>query len=245
VISTTLNVRRFKQLSGECAIAAAASVANFYNPEIEYDYVSNLVANDGNGMYTPDTGTLLNRLGFQSVTIVTANIELLDFYWKSLRKDKLIEQLRKTIKYHKDHRNKDSREEAASYIKFLNRQPGNKVLIDRHFGHHIRESLDNGNPVLVDFNWNLFFEYPKWSDMRDVDPIKGDSEEHEVVINGYDKNGVHIVDSHHELYNGRLSKFRNGYYTMTWEELMTVMGSGDLLIPHNYSQETMEKYELV
>jgi hypothetical protein len=122
-------------------------------------------------------------------------------------------------------------------VKFLENEDGNNVIIDRQFGNHIREAINNGLPVLVSFNWNLFFKFPKWNKYGEADPIRGDFEQHEVVIYGYDDDGVNIIDSHHEMYKGKLKKYRNGRYKMDWETLMTTMGSGDLIIPKEFSKE--------
>jgi hypothetical protein len=226
-------LRRFKQEPGECALAAAASVANFYNKTVDYDFVRTLSsANDGQGVYTPDIAILLNRLGFQNVTVVSADINQLDFSWQDLDRSDLVKQLKKSAKKHED---EGYREQSESYVEFLNDpDKDNELIIDRAFGDYIRKYVGMGMPILASFNWNLFFQFPKWNQSNKADPIKGDYEIHEVVIYGCDRQGVDILDSHHELYEGRLKKYRSGRYRMDWETLMTVMGFGDLIIPQEY-----------
>lgn len=227
-------LKRFLQDPSCCAWASVASVGNFFNRKIDYDFVCGVMEPDGNGLYTPSIAMLLNEIGFKEVTVVSADLDQLDFCWKGLTKNKLILELkrcRRSPRY-------EYREQVQQYIEFLeDKENRNNLVIDMHFGNHIREALDNGLPVLISFNWNLFFNYPKWNDNREVDPIKGEFEQHEVVVYGYDDKGVNILDSHHEMYKGKLRKFRSGRYKMDWETLMTVMGTGDLIIPGGYSIE--------
>lgn len=237
-------LHRFLQEPGDCAIAASASVANYYNGEINYDFARNIVQPDGEGMYTPGIGHLLNDLGFTDVTIISADIQLLDFQWKELDQLHLLRELRKAKKKHSD---RGIRKIAEEYVEFLSDPVcDNKVVIDRHFGKYVRKFVGQlGIPILASFNWNLFFEFPKWNDNNKVDPIRGNFEEHEVVIYGCDEKGVDILDSHHEMYEGRLAKYRTGRYRMDWETLMTVMGFGDLIIPTGYVEPRVNPNELV
>jgi hypothetical protein len=237
-------MQRYLQDAGCCAIAASASIANYYNPQVDYDFAKMVAKPDGDGMYTPSIGRLLNNLGFTNVSIVSADLYALDFEWKDLDQEELIKQLRKTARKHEDD---GIREMAAEYVNFLSDpECENELIIDRHFGKYIRKYVgEMAMPVLASFNWNLFFEFPKWNERNKLDPIKGDFEEHEVVVCGCDEKGVDVVDSHHELYEGRLAKYRNGRYRIDWETLMQVMGFGDLIIPGGYVAPRVETYKLV
>lgn len=235
----TLRLHRYLQDAGCCAVAAAASVANFYDKEIDYEIVKSVANPDGQGMYTPDIARLMNQLGCTSVTVVTANLEHVDFKWQGLSRPKLLEEIKRAARYHPE---PEGREISQAYAKFLgDEQYHNELIIDMKFGDHIRAHLDKGKPVLASFNWNLFFNYPKWNDRGEVDPLRGSAEEHEVVIYGYDEKGVMILDSHHEMYKGKLKKYASGRYTMSWETLMTVMGDGDLILADRF----VRMFELV
>src|SRR4051812_6551365 len=94
----TLRLNRFLQDPGCCAIGAVAAVANFYNKKINYDYVYGIVNPDGNGMYTPNIARLLNSLGFRSVTVISADINQLDFKWKDMERPALLKQLKRAAK---------------------------------------------------------------------------------------------------------------------------------------------------
>ena len=112
----------------------------------------------------------------------------------------------------------------------------NNIKIDYNFGKYIRGHLNRKNHLILSFNWTMFFKFAKEGDFGD-DPVNGESEEHAVVANGYDKNGVWIVDSHHQCYKYSRKKYRKGFYKISWENLMTAMGQGDVIIPNNYCIE--------
>ena len=82
----------------------------------------------------------------------------------------------------------------------------------------------------------MFFKYIKDGEYGG-DPINGDFEEHAVVANGYDRNGVWVVDSHYQHYKYKRKKYRKGFYKISWENLMTVIGAGDVIIPNDYCIE--------
>lgn len=232
-----LDVTRFLQRPSHCSIAASASLANYYNPSIDYELALKVCKEQtfkpDDGLLTPHIGILLNALGFKKVTIISADINILDFAWKKLSKKDLFETMIEAGNCKRqDHVYK---EQIRAYLQFMAvPRYNNKLVIDHHFGKHIREAISQKKPILISFNWNLFFEYGKWNKKGKIDPILGDSEEHAVVVSGFDDKGVHIVDSHNQMYFGRLAKYKNGRYTIDWETLHTVMGKGDIIIPDNY-----------
>lgn len=227
-------MRRYLQDAGACAFGAVATVGNHFNRNINYDIVCKIESPDGNGLYTPNIGLLLNKVGFEKVTVITADLDLVDFKWQNLSKHKLIEEIKQSKRKHPQ---AECRDILRQYFNFLNAKKENNLIIDHHFGNYIRSAIDSGLPVLASFNWNLLFKHPKFNDFGEIDPIKGEAESHEIVICGYDNKSVNIIDSHHEMYKGKLKKFRNGRYKIEWEIFMTVLGHGDLIIPDQYSKE--------
>lgn len=230
-----LRVRRFKQDPNCCAVAAIATLANYYNNEINYEKTKELIKKtinpDVDGLYTPEIAIFLNKIGFKSVKVITADIEQLDFAWKNISKNKLIEQLEGSLR---KHIGEETREIFKLYIQFL-QSSKNEIIIDYKFGEHIRREIDLGRPVFASFNWNLMFEWPKM--IKDnIEPIRGYVEQHAVVIYGYTNKGVMICDGHHELYKGKLAKYQNGRYFVNWEKLHSVMGYGDLILVDDFKQ---------
>src|SRR4051812_16597173 len=111
----TLKLNRYLQGPGCCAVAAAASIANFFDKDLDYEFVEELVDPDGDGLYTPDIASLMNRLGFTAVKVVTANIEQFDFKWQNLSKNRLLDEIKRAARYHPDI---ESREVAHAYANF-------------------------------------------------------------------------------------------------------------------------------
>ena len=133
-----------------------------------------------------------------------------------------------------------------TFYKFLSMDGyKNNLIIDYDFGDRIRRAIDNGIPPIITFNWSMFFKFSKYNDKDKPDPVKGDAEQHAVVVSGYSSKGAYIVDSHHECYKYSLKKYRKGRYFVSWESLMAIMGAeGTIIIGYDYRKE-LEKYELV
>jgi hypothetical protein len=240
-----LSLKRFVQDPGCCAIASSASIANFYNSSIDFDFakeavVKHKINRDPNeGLWSGEIGRLLNCLGFKKVTIISSNLDILCYSWAKLSKVDLIKKLEKVGKRAPT---PDIRRDARCMAKFLTQEEyQNSLKIDREFCKHIRTSIDEGKPVIASFNWNMFFRQPKYNDREEIDPVKGDYTEHAICCVGYTKKGVWVVDSHHEYYTYSLKKYRKGRYHMQWEDLASCMGFGDLLIADNYDPDWVLK----
>jgi hypothetical protein len=238
-----LPITIFKQNMAECGVAASASVANYYNNEISYELTRKLakkISSDfsDEGMDTGEIGILLNKLGFKKVSIVTSDLNIVDFTWSRLNKTAIKKELMK--KYRKDSE-ADFSGSAYSLYKFLcEKQRINKIIIDNNFGYHIRRNIDNRNPVLLTINWTVLFRKPKYNENDKQDPILGESERHMVICVGYDQKYVCLADPHNDRHNNRdITYCRKGFYKISWEKLMTVLGLGDIIIPERY------RYELV
>jgi len=245
-----LNVVRFMQDPAHCAVAASAAYANYFNKKIDYEFVKPVAYEINNnikkiGMEDPEIGILLNMLGFSNVDVVSCDLNYLDFSWAALSKRDLINIFKKESK-RKMWKENGYSIRFKSFVKFLEMNGySNKLIIDNNFGDRIRQAIDNGFPPIITFNWTLFFKYAKYSDKGIPDPVNGDAEEHAVIANGYSDKGVYITDSHHECYKYSLKKYKDGKYFMTWEQLMTVMGtSGSVIIGYDYKKEKLQ-YELV
>ena len=230
------------QKPSQCAVAACASVANYFNPELNYEITEKVAKktvarNLNDGLYSGQIGCLLNNLGFQKVTIISSDLDYLDYSWAGLSQARLVEEIRKAQKKLDHSYDRGKAKHSAIFLEKESYQ--NKLVIDYNFGKYIREHLDAEHPLLLSFNWTLFFKYAKTDDNDDVDPFKGETVDHAVCCSGYSRNGVYIVDSHHEEYKYRLKKFRKGYYHVRWEQLMTCIGMGDIYLAESYSDQLL------
>jgi len=244
----SLNLKRFTQNSSTCTIASCATIANYYNKAIDYDFVKKLAIKKNIldeepflGLYTAETSALLNLLGFKKVSIISSDLSYLDYSWKNLSKKNLLSEMKIVKRKTDDEELKSILGCTISFLKNNSKGYNNNIVIDYRFGNYIRESIDLGIPVVASFDWTAYFEKSKENEDGVYDPT-GNSIEHAVALGGYNRIGVRVIDSHYRFYKGKkLKRYQTGKYTMRWEELMTCMGKGDLIIPTNYSEEWCEK----
>lgn len=235
-----LKVNRFQQDPCCCAVAACASIINYYNTNINYTKVKEIAEKkvaktvSTEGLTSGETCSLLNILGFNKVVLISSDINLFDYQWVKYKKKRMINTLKEAVQKKKNRYNKATLRDVYKWYKKT--EYDNQIIIDYDFGKYIRQQLNKGKPVLLSFNWTIFFKYEK-SGKYSVDPINGEYEEHAVVSNGYDKKGVWIIDSHHQYYKYRRKKYRKGFYKISWENLMTVIGMGDVILPDNFCEK--------
>ena len=226
-------VKRYTQRTSECALAACASLANYYDSEVNYSYLRGLVppSKRVGGMYTPQQGLLLNRLGYTHITIVSADYSLFDWTWAKLSKKSLVSKLKRK-KIYLDQSSVDEAEAMKHYIKWLQMDGcNNNLIIDYNFPKYIKRHLNAGRPVGASFNWTAMFKLSKY-DKNGKNDSKGDAVEHAVVLRGYDNEGVFVVDSHTRFYRGRLKKYKSGRYKVPWSKFLVNAPYGDLLLIH-------------
>lgn len=229
-----LDVKRFPQRPAECGIATVSSLANFFNSSVEYENVRTMlpVRHRSNGLYTSEQAYLLNRLGFNKISIVTADLTLVDFSWAKLPKSILIKKLKKLATFYKRKREYDSCAYVSNMIKWLSDPDyDNNLIIDYNFKNHICKHLKRGTPIGASVNWTSLFKFKKGNGYHN-DDIRGEAEEHAFVLRGFNKKYVFVVDSHYQCYLGTRAKFRSGYYKIPWEKFLVNIPSGDLIIIH-------------
>jgi hypothetical protein len=243
-----LNVTRFKQDPAHCTVAASASVANYFNPGVDYQLARHVLSNEvvksaSDGLYSGETGLLLNQLGFRSVTLITCDLDMVDHSWSHYSTAKQVEAIDEMLRSRSiDSTYRLNLKALRKFLVFPNRH--NRLIIDFKFADYIRESLDLNKPLVLSFNWNMLLRYPKQLTDGTTDYVKGSISYHAVCARGYNKKGVYIVDSHHEFYKRQWKKYKNGFYFIPWEDLLPAMGNGDLLIVDDYDPELLQ-YELV
>jgi hypothetical protein len=233
-----LKVSRYLQDPAHCAVAACSVIANYYNSTIDYEKVKEItykkIAKNVAevGLDSGEICHLLNLLGFKEVTLVSSNLEAFDYSYSHYGKRKMTEHLKMAAENKKDEEFKESLKCIYKWYK----QPGykNNIKITYNFGKYIRKYLSKKKPVILTFNWTMFMEFSKENESGNIDTINGDYVEHAVVANGYDDKGVWIVDSHHEYYKYKRKKYRKGFYKISWENLMTCIGQGDVILPDEY-----------
>ena len=234
-----LKITHYLQDPAHCVVGACAAVANYYNEDIDYEFTKALAHKRISkkigdvGLDAGQACLLLNYLGFYKVTIISSDLTILDFEWEKYGKRKMKEALKYSMSHKKD---KNEREETRSLYKWYTLKGYENIIkIDFNFAKYIRRYLNRKKPVMITFNWNKLFRFPKEGKNGKDDPINGCDESHAVVASGYDDKGVWIVDSHHDYYKYKRKKYRRGFYKISWEELLVCMGEdGDVVVPEDY-----------
>lgn len=241
-----LSVKKFKQEPNECAICASAAIANYYDRRIVYSDVRKLLPARirNGGLYTAQQARLLNDLGFECVTVVTSDVDLVDYSWSNLSKGRIVKKLEKLLGHirrslsqmqpHSTYANwqKSRAEIVSEMIEWLClRECDNRLVIDHDFPMYIKRSLDRGHPVGISINATSMFKLKKGGAISDAD-IKGESEHHAVVIRGYDEKSVFIVDSDFDssYVREKFAKYGTGRYKISWTKLLANMPSGDVIL---------------
>lgn len=232
-----IKVTRFRQKPSQCGIASASSIINYYDKEIDYEYVEKVAKRkvsrnvDEEGMDSGEIGYLFNVMGFKKVTIVSSNLDLFDYSFNKYGRKKQANILSGIYKYEKG----PLRESAKILSRWLLREGyNNKIVVDYNFGHYIRKYIKEETPFILSYNWEMFFRCPKTDEFGQKDIIRGGYDEHVVVAYGCNKYGVNVCDSHWQHYKYKLKKYQKGFYRIPWEHLMSIMGTGDLIIPENF-----------
>ena len=232
-----LKVTHYLQDPAHCAVASCAVATNYYNPDVGYQdtkkvasKLSSKIADEG--LDSAQMGILLNRMGFQKVTIISSLLNCFDYEWAKYSKKKLLETFEEAFKEKED---KDEIATLRNFHKWLrNKSFDNKLIIDYRFRKYIQKHLNRRKPVILSFNWTMFFKFPKDGVHGGADVFNGTDTDHAVVANGYDKKGVWVCDSHHSAYKYRLKRFRKGFYKIPWDSLLSCMGQGDVILPEEY-----------
>lgn len=227
-----LTVKRYRQHPAECAIAAASSLAHFFDDSIEYSDVRTMVSKKlrRDGLETSQQARLLNKLGFEVITIVTADLNLVDFGWAKYTKKSKVRRMKMLRAYYRKQKEKVLVEYVDDMIQWLEDENNdNDIIIDYEFKKYIKKHLDKGRPVGAAVNWTSLFKYSK-GDRRQNGDIEGEPEDHAIVLRGYDDKGVFVVDSHYKHYTGKRAKYRNGYYKLAWDKFLVNIPGGDLIL---------------
>jgi hypothetical protein len=236
-----IKLKHFPPDPDHCAVSASSVVVNYYNKNLDYIYVKNIAYKKiskqiiGEGLDAPQTCMLLNYIGFKKVTLITSDFAYIDYEWRDYGKKNLKNVLKNSIKNKKD---KKQKETVENLYKWCNLKKYKNILkIDYDFSKYIKKHLNKKKPVILSFNWTMFFKFAQEDKFGEKDPINGDFLIHAVVANGYDANGVWIVDSYHDCYKYKRKKYRRGFYKMKWEHLLPCMGQGDVILADDYIKD--------
>ena len=215
-----LPVRRFEQKPGECALAAVACFANYFDPNVVYEDIRKMMPykERKDGLHTAQIVGLLNRLGFTKTTVVSSDIESFDFSWNKLDKRSMIRRLKMVASNYQKDKDTDNANQCWHMANRLaDDECDNNLLIDYDFHYHAKMYLRLGTPVITSIEWTKLFRYKKSGSGRRSD-VSGHVECHSFVLRGYNDRDVFVADSHIQYYVDDLIKYRKGYYPVRWTD---------------------------
>lgn len=234
-----LKVQCYPQYNDTCAIASIASIANHFDSEIDYDKVYKIAENNFDrvdlGLNTGEMCILLNKVGFEKVTLVSANLEYLDFSWTKLSRGKVLEKLQNK-KELIDESYTETHRDLCKWLGDYNYC--NKIIVDYDFLKYAKESLDKSSPPMLSFNWTMLFKEAKRG-IRGKDSVKGFNEYHAVAVNGYTKDSFIFCDSDETNYK-KFKRYSKNEYKIPICDLMIAMSDGDMFIANKFNKNIIE-----
>jgi hypothetical protein len=196
-----------------CGPTCLHALYQYYNDDIPLKNVISEVKSLKTG------GTLAVMLGNHALKrgyhahIYTYNLNVFDPSWFSLSSKKLIQNLKKQMRY----KFKSKRLQVASkaYIKFL--EGGGKILQQELDETLIKKYLKQSIPVLTGLSATyLYGTQREISSSNKFDSIRGEPVGHFVIINGYDEitNTVYLADPMNP------NPLKSQYYSVTFDRLI-------------------------
>jgi hypothetical protein len=196
-----------------CGPTCLHALYQYYNDNIALKEVVDEVKSLKTG------GTLAVMLGNHALQrgyhahIYTYNLNIFDPTWFDLSSKKMIENLKKQMRY--KFRSKRLQVASKAYIKFL--EQGGKIYQHELDGALIKKYLKQSVPVLTGLSATYLYgtqrEIPK---NNKFDSVRGEPVGHFVIINGYDENSnqVYLADPMNP------NPLKSQYYSVTFDRLI-------------------------
>jgi hypothetical protein len=211
-----IRVQRFRQRKDECAIAAVATLANYYDPLMSYRDIRRLVSvkDRKSGLDAAQQGMLLNQLGFTKITIVSYDLLVFDYGWNRYTNKGIVSRLSKLHRLLVARGETEYAKLARHYIAWLGASAcENHLKIDNDLAYYVKRYIRLQRPIGAIMNHTSMYKDSKGSIATGGD-IRNYAKYHAVVIRGYDADNVFLVDS---------DSYRNasGFYKMKWSKFLT------------------------
>ena len=226
-----------------CGPTCLHALYKYYNDDIELKKVIQEVKQLKSG------GTLAVMMGNHALqkgykaSIYTYNLNVFDPSWFKLSSPKMIQNLRKQMRY--KFKRRKLQVASRAYIKFL--EAGGKLKQDELDENLIKNYLRKSTPILTGLSATYLYGTPR--EIADkFDSIKGEPAGHFVIINGYDeaKNCVYLADPMNP------NPLKSQYYSVSFDRLINSIMLGivtydaNLLIiepkqPLNKIEKTLSK----
>jgi len=196
-----------------CGPTCLHSIYQYYQDEISLrEVVSEVKSLKTGGTLAVMLGNHALQRGYQA-SIYTYNLNVFDPTWFSLSQSKMINNLKKQMRY--KFRSKKLQVASKAYIKFI--EAGGVVQQKELDEHLIKDYLKKDIPILTGLSATYLYgtqrEIPS---NNKFDSIKGEPVGHFVIINGYDEstNMVYLADPMNP------NPLKSQYYSVTFDRLI-------------------------
>ncbi len=196
-----------------CGPTCLHSIYQYYHDDILLkDVVSGVKSLKSGGTLAVMLGNHALKRGYKA-HIYTYNLNVFDPSWFSLSKNKLIDNLKKQMRY--KFRSKKLQVASKAYIKFL--EAGGTIQQTELDEHFFKKYLKLSIPVLTGLSATYLYGTPREIPATNkYDSIKGEPVGHFVIINGYDEttNTVYLADPMNP------NPLKSQYYSVTFDRLI-------------------------
>ncbi len=196
-----------------CGPTCLHAIYQYYHDDIPLKDVVNQVKSLKTG------GTLAVMLGNHALKrgykahIYTYNLNVFDPSWFSLSQNKMIDNLKKQMRY--KFRSKKLLEASKAYIKFI--ESGGTIQQTELDQHLLKKYLKKSTPILTGLSATYLYGTPREIPATNkFDSIKGEPVGHFVIINGYDKaaNKIYLADPMNP------NPLQSQYYSVSFDRLI-------------------------
>ncbi len=196
-----------------CGPTCLHAIYQYYHDDIPLKDVVNQVKSLKTG------GTLAVMLGNHALKrgykahIYTYNLNVFDPSWFSLSQNKMIDNLKKQMRY--KFRSKKLLEASKAYIKFI--ESGGTIQQTELDQHLLKKYLKKSTPILTGLSATYLYGTPREIPATNkFDSIKGEPVGHFVIINGYDEaaNKIYLADPMNP------NPLQSQYYSVSFDRLI-------------------------
>ncbi len=189
-------MKRFAQgpIDDLCGVKCLESVYDYFQMPKSTQYLVKELALADQLSYMPQLLRLLSRDGF-SVIANVSNPHVFDLSWRDLPASVLIDKLHSRHSFLKENKWKQVTVEYILFLKEKN-QVEQSLITEKLIVEHLLKKR-----IVLAFVDNVIFHqrgrrfFDEKNKTYDLDDVRGGSDGHSVVINGWDRNkGFHIVD---------------------------------------------------
>jgi uncharacterized protein YvpB len=200
-MGVNLRIKRIKQPPNECEPTCLKQVLDYFGISVSLDELIKKISTGKYRWHNWDfnTGTAAMNYGL-SVTIYTTSTGIFDPTWFTLKRNKLIEKMKREAYYFKISKYSGLPsyiEDSLAALKYL--EVGGNIVFKSITTELMKQALSQKHPLIAPLNYTLLRNTPRERYVKKSkewipDDVKGNSYGHVVVIDGFDESTFSVVD---------------------------------------------------